>query len=98
MKLLDAVTSNTTGTAAEIHNMQQLHSVFCYAVGDDFGGGNVSLQVSPDGTNWFTARTDTGAQATWTQSDVLTIFLQGHQMRAVLASATSPGAVTVQVY
>lgn len=103
MKLLDGVTADTDGSAFEIpqragrglwHNLFSL-----YVWSSDFGGGTVTLQVSPDnGVNWFTARTVDEGQATTTISDVLTVRLRGSRVRAKLSGATSPDPVTVMLY
>ena len=98
-KLLDAVTVDTDGAAFELlmgrrGRINQRHSL--YAFSSSFGGGVVTIEVSPDnGSKWFTARLGNGGLATFAASDVLTVFLQGTQVRATLTGATSPSALTV---
>jgi hypothetical protein len=67
MKLLDTVTTNTTGSTFEIVDNRQnrvtripTFSLSCYGT---FGGATVKFQVSNDGTNWIDAYSFTAADA-----------------------------------
>lgn len=108
-KLLDAVDANGAGEqfilarggASHVH---QTRAVFVW--GTDLDGGNVAIQVSPDrmtvtaaNSSWFTARTTTGGQATFTVFDVQNIVARAAKIRAVLAGGgASIDAITAELY
>ena len=104
MRLLDGVTVDTTGDWFDVPRFGGRglwHNTFSvYVWSADFGGGSVYIEVSPDGdgTNAFTARRVDETQAIFTLSDVQTVRLRGFKVRARLAGATTPSALTAMLY
>lgn len=100
MKLLDGVTADTTGSSNEVRRRGQGHLDFTYAFyvwSSDFGAGTVTLQVSPDNINWFTARRQNESQAITTVSDVMMVKVRAGYVRAKLTGATAPAALTAML-
>ena len=102
--LLSAVTVDTTSSTFTLplktHTAgsdQHHYSVFVSS--SDFGSGTVTIELSVDGgSNWFTARSPSDAQASFTQSDHLIIETpRSGLLRARLNGSTSPSALTVQI-
>jgi hypothetical protein len=98
MKLLDGVTADTTGSAIPCTlirggQVDPIHTVCCYS--SDFGGGTVTVQWSPDNSNWFTMRRVDENQAIFTISDVYNVRARGGLVRAKLTGSTTPAALTV---
>lgn len=82
MKLLNAVTEDTTGTGKPMNN-----PVTIYADGT-FGSGTVSIQVAPD----IEGEAGTYVQmTTFTAAGRTNLFVFGrYWLRAVLAGSTNP--------
>ena len=102
--LLDEVTDNVTnGTAFDIslpeaRNRDDRYGIYCFCA--SFEDGVAKCQVTPDGTNWFTARHPSGALATWdddTGSGYLLIEARALQIRGYLSGITAApiGALTM---
>lgn len=90
--LLDAVDTNTDGAGFDTDGATKTLVVW----GDDFGGGTVTVQGSPDkGTTWITL-TITGSPVAFTANAIrfLERLGQGLQVRATLTGATSPSNVS----
>jgi hypothetical protein len=100
LKLLDGVVADTTGAAFELpmYNRTKHPNFGVFVWSTDFGGGTVTLQVSPDGVNWFTARTPADAQITTLVSDHFIAALRGAYVRAKLTGATAPAALSVWLF
>ena len=64
-----------------------------YASGT-FGGGTLTLECSPDGTNWFTAMDNSGSNITMVAAGMRQVIVNAEVMRFRLSGATSP-TVTV---
>jgi len=76
---------------------QVIAAVFCWAT--NFQGGTVTIQISPDGTNWFTARRVNEQQSQFTVSDVHMVHLRGRYIRAELTgTGASVTDLNVQVF
>lgn len=86
--LLDAVDEDTDGSGVEFGTRQ----IGVWVIGDDFGSGTVTIQVSPDsGTHWITP-----AESTFTANGYGIFEFDGSfQMRATLSGSTSPSNVSV---
>lgn len=101
--LLNAVTVDTIGAAVKppapgtsLKN-QNIFSFYVFAT--DFGGGIVTIEVSPDATNWFTIRTaGQDSQLAFSQSDYMEGRVRALLIRAVLEGATNPTALTAVMY
>ena len=98
--LLDGITADEDGASFALvvpgtgrHNA--LYSA--YVRSTDFGGGTVTIQVSSDGTNWFTARTRNDNQAIFTVADHMVLQIQSANVRARLVGAVGPAALTVEL-
>lgn len=106
MLLLDGVVGDTNGAQQELHGRvaQQngIYSAYCWTTGGtDFDSGRAVVEVSPDGgTNWFIAKQEDGAQAIFTQADVLTIVLKGGHVRGVLENTAGDAndALSLQLH
>ena len=92
--LLNAVSSGIGPEVEPPASYQALHgdSVYhVYVATTDIGAASVTIQVSPDGTNWFTARRTDENQATFTVADVHTLRVRAKLMRASISgTATAP--------
>lgn len=102
MKLLSNISVDTVGAAFEAPKGggRQLRdsyvSVYCWAT--SFGGGTVTVEVSPDGgTSWFVMRRWNENQAIFTISDVYTCFTRGGHVRARLTGSAGASGVNVMV-
>ena len=98
--LLPGVTVDTDGDAILItppdHLWQEaVFTVFVWSA--NFGGGSVFIQVSPNGSQWFTARSRNDNRALFTASDHMVIWLRAPYVRARLTGSTTPSAVWAQV-
>ena len=101
MKLLDAVVVNTAGATQTNKligggHVDPTHTVCCYPA--DFDGGTVTIQWSPDGTNWFTMRRVDENQAVFTVSDVYNVRARGGLVRARLTGAGGALAALTVIY
>jgi hypothetical protein len=85
MQLLQAATSNTTTAVHE--NYSYLQTVFCWGT---FNGATVTLQGSPEGTEWFDI-------TSFTAKGVIGIGLSVRFLRAVITSAGASTSVTLLV-
>ncbi len=83
MYLLNARTTNGSGTAHE--NYSYLQSVYCWGT---FNGATVTLEGSPDNTEWFSI-------ATFTAKGVKGIGVNARYLRGTVASAG--GSTSVQL-
>ena len=102
MKLLDGVTADVDGATFDVPSggskfRHPLFSFFVYSTA--FGGGTVLIQLSPDGTNWFTARAlGSDAQMAFTEADYMVGAIRAPYVRATLSGATAPAALTVDMF
>lgn len=85
MRLLQAVTSNTTTTAEE--NYSYLQTVYCWGT---FGGATVTLQGSPDGSEWFDL-------ISFSAKQVVGIGLSARYLRASISGAGGSTSVNLLV-
>lgn len=102
--LLNGVTSDFVGTPVSIatgegRGHDALWGVYVYST--DFGGGTVTIQVSPDGVNWFIALSINDNQAVFVGSPggggYLLLNIIGLEVRAKLENSASAAAVTVKL-
>lgn len=82
------VTTNVNGSDFRIQVPERMrgdaiYSVFVWNSTDDFDSGTVTIQVSPDGTNYFTARDVNANLATFTQSGHMNLILNADVVRAM---------------
>jgi|LakMenEpi03Aug12_release.lakeMendotaPanAssembly.Ray.scaffolds.fasta_scaffold750303_2 hypothetical protein len=85
MQIFQNVTINSTSDAQE--NYSYLQTVYCYGV---FAGANVTLQGSPNGTEWFDL-------VTFTAKEVIGIGLSVRFLRGVVSGVTISTNVTLLV-
>ena len=98
--LLTNVSANVDGDDVKLPDYggplnDGIYSIFCWAT--SFGGGTVTIQVSPDGVTWFTARSVNENQVTFTQGDVKTAYLKGVFVRARLTGASGASGLNVGI-
>jgi hypothetical protein len=93
MKLLDTITTNTTGSSFDLKDVSRnltgtvSYTVACFGT---FNGATVKLQVSPDNTNWIDAYSFT------TQEGI--IYDGGFRYaRGVLSSAGASTSLTLEL-
>lgn len=99
IKLLNAVTENTVGTALIVNyspNKSGGQKAFIYLVGTDFGtGGVVNFEWSPDsGTTYF--KLNTSADWSANQFQEITIF-EGMKLRAIVTGITLTADLTAGI-
>lgn len=93
LKLLDEVTSNGVSTATHTLNYPAFATVQVQS--NDFGGGTVTIQGRPNNTGDYVSL---GSEAEFTSSGWVNVFTSGSmQIRANVASTTSPDPITVTV-
>lgn len=85
MKLFDARATNGNGTTFKVARgtnlwRSQLVSMFLWGVLD---GATVTIQISPDGTNWFTAKQADGTDASFGAIGHEMIYVRAPWVRAV---------------
>lgn len=84
----------TTGTALDNGTLRSNHSVFVTAAGAPTAGV-VTLQVSQDGTNWFSSTTTLTIAAVGVQSTSLAVVAR--YVRASITTAITGGTVLCTV-
>ena len=102
--LLNAVDADTVGTAYTMPKDDVLGPMGVgfkgfFIWGDDFGSGTVTVEVSHDGTNWFTLREfGSGSQISTTVSDHYAAVVRAPYIRGRLNGATNPSNVSVVMW
>lgn len=102
VSLLTNISVDTVGDAFELPrpgNIHANHQMAVYVWATSFGSGTVRLEVSPDGTNWFTARTLGDSQATFTTGDMVVAHLRGARyVRGRLDGSSGASGVNMVLY
>jgi hypothetical protein len=97
INLLNAVDVDTDGSLVTASVYPKIIAVWA----DDFGGGTVNIETSPDsGTTWIPI-TRGGVALTYTANSVDQIsglIAQGFPIRATLTGSTSPSNVSAALY
>lgn len=96
MLLLNAVTEDTNGTPVSADGGSKTLVVWS----TDFGGGTVTVQVSPDaGTTWIPlAQSGVALAFTANGAHIIDRLGQGLLVRAVLSGSTTPDAVSAALF
>jgi hypothetical protein len=64
-------------------------AVSAVQISGTFGGATIVLQVSNDGTNWFTAKTPTGTDVSATAAGIFELSLSALYVRPSLSGGSS---------
>jgi len=86
MKILDSA-GNGNGDSYELLTggrmpKENIRTVYCWGT---FGGATVTVEVSPDGSNWFSV---TGLS--FTSADAINMEVRARYVRGVVTGGTSP--------
>ena len=84
MRLLTAA-GNGNGTAVPIRGWgnRELSHLYTLFVWGEFGGGTVTLEISPDGTNWFEV-----SDVALTAAGCINVEFRAPHVRAVVSGGT----------
>jgi len=95
-KLLDNVSVDTDGPGIDADGGSKTLSIWA----DNFGGGSVTIQGSPDGGNTWITLTYGGNPAIFTSNTIRLVnrLGQGMQIRATLTGSTGASNVNADIY
>lgn len=97
-QILTALAANTNAGATAGENpatAYPINGLVAVHVFGTFGGGSVSLEVTPDGTNWVTA---SGQSTALTAAGVITWTGVANGVRAKVTGSTSPSLNAIAMF
>lgn len=95
-KLLDAVTENIEGEAIGGASLSRFPTKTVFVWGT-FDGATVTIEISPDGVEWFDAPNSDGDPLEFTAKGVENIDVQCAYIRAVVTNAGASTEVSAAV-
>lgn len=95
-KLLDEVTADGNGAAVDWRKFDKPKpdTVYCWGT---FGGATVTLQASPDGTNWLDVTDDYDDPITFTAAGIVAVQMSAHAFRGVVSGAGGSTSVSMAI-